>query len=178
MQCSGSTRRHPIGCYGWSMISSLSWRQQPQTSGPVYVATHSSTFPVYQDQRPCQTHLTWQMGWVAVTGGVTDSAAMERASLQYRTRTKGKRPVDSESSRRTASIGPAAKKPKKEGTCQFLNNATGGNPYEKVCIFTHCCTNYGALDDHGWLRCPLPARPPRDARIVWQCAGKDSLMHV
>ena len=79
---------------------------------------------------------------------------------------KGKRPVDSESNKGITSTWPAAKKPRKGGICRLLNNAPGGCPYGKECIFTHRCANCGALDDHGRLRCPFPARPLRDAKTL------------
>ena len=72
---------------------------------------------------------------------------------------KGKRPIDSTSSKAPAGgKPPATKKPKKGGTFRLFNKAPRGCPYGEECMFTHCCSNCGALEAHGQLGCPLPPK--------------------
>ena len=70
---------------------------------------------------------------------------------------KGKRLM--EASKGASSTRPLAKKPRRAGICRLLNNAPGGCPYGRDCIFTHRCTNCGAVNEHGRLSCPLPPKP-------------------
>ena len=77
---------------------------------------------------------------------------------------KGKRPLDLGSSKGGASVRLPAKKPRKSGICRLLNSAPGGCPYGRECIFTHRCSNCGAMNEHGRLSCPHPPRALRDER--------------
>ena len=77
---------------------------------------------------------------------------------------KGNRPMNSGSSNGGANVRPPVKKPRKSGICRLLNHAPGGCPYGRECIFTHRCTNCGAMNGHGRVTCPLPPRPLQDGR--------------
>ena len=63
---------------------------------------------------------------------------------------KGKRPAEQESGTQAR---PPAKKARK-GVCRLHNIAPNGCPYGKDCIFLHCCSGCGVIDEHGRATCP------------------------
>ena len=73
---------------------------------------------------------------------------------------QGSKLADPAKGRVLTSGKPPLKRPRKSaGTCRLFNGAPGGCPYGSKCIFTHRCTNCGAIDAHTTVACPLPRRP-------------------
>ena len=148
--------------HGWNMTYNFTWRWQLEKSGHGRRVTPGSMSPTFQAQAQSRTHLIWQRLLQSRRGGpnrppppapVLAQDHMEPAV----TIGKGKRPIYSTLGKAPAGRKPpATKKTKRGGTCRLFHKAPQGCPYGEECMFTHRCSNCGALEAHGQLGCPLP----------------------